>query len=152
MRHPLHPALVHFPVACWTLATAADVAGLLLDGPDPWRLALALLAIGCAFGALAAAAGFLELLKLPAEHPAFALANAHMGLALLTWCLYSASLFLRLHGGLAWPPGTPALALSGAGLLGLLATGWLGGRLVYGHAVGMGASAQSAAQPASRRS
>ncbi|WP_343251093.1 DUF2231 domain-containing protein, partial [Pseudoxanthomonas sp. KAs_5_3] len=25
MRHPLHPALVHFPIACWSLATAGDL-------------------------------------------------------------------------------------------------------------------------------
>ena len=27
MKHPLHPALVHFPIACWSLATLADIAG-----------------------------------------------------------------------------------------------------------------------------
>ena len=33
MRHPLHPALVHFPIACWSLATAADLAGLAFAEP-----------------------------------------------------------------------------------------------------------------------
>src|SRR3546814_14287794 len=44
-RHPLHPALVHFPVACWSLATIADVASLWLGQPA-WWLAGVLLVIG----------------------------------------------------------------------------------------------------------
>ena len=28
MSHPLHPALVHFPIACWSLATVTDLASL----------------------------------------------------------------------------------------------------------------------------
>jgi uncharacterized membrane protein len=30
MRHPLHPAIVHFPVACWSLTVITDFAGLWL--------------------------------------------------------------------------------------------------------------------------
>jgi len=137
MSHPVHPAVVHFPVACWSLATVADVVGLLWAPPWLWPLAFVLTVLGCVSGLLAALAGFLELLKLPAEHPAGSTANAHMGLALTTWCLYAGSAFLRLHDQQPVPPGTWALALGGAGLLSLLATGWLGGKLVYGYGVGV---------------
>lgn len=152
MRHPLHPALVHFPVACWALATAVDALGLVVDSSRPWQLAIALMALGCGFGLLAALAGFFELLKLPEGHPALATANAHMGLALTTCCLYGGSLFLRMRAPLLGAPDGWALALSGAGLLALLATGWLGGQLVYGHGVGVAAAAaQPASQSSSRR-
>ena len=137
MSHPIHPVLVHFPVACWALATVADGVGLWWSPSWLWQLAFALAVLGCAFGLLAAAAGFWELLKLPAEHPAGGTANAHMGLALATWCLYAGSVFLRVHDKLPVPPNTLALVLSGAGLLALLATGWLGGKLVYGYGVGV---------------
>ena len=136
MKHPLHPALVHFPVACWSLATLADVAGLWWTRWPLWQLAFALLAIGCASGLLAAAAGVYELLKLPARHPAERDANVHMGLALLTWCLYAGSLLLRLPEMQPIPPETLALALSVAGFAALAVTGWLGGKLVYVHGVG----------------
>lgn len=138
MRHPIHPAVVHFPVACWSLATAADVAGLLWAPPGWWLLAFALTAVGCGMGLVAALSGFLELLKLPAAHPAGATAQAHMGLALTTWCLYAGSLLSRVQDLQPQPPGTWALVLGGSGLATLLATGWLGGRLVYGHGVGVG--------------
>lgn len=137
MSHPVHPAVVHFPVACWSLATAADAVGLFWAPPWLWQLAFALTVLGCAFGLVAALAGFWELLKLPAEHPAGSTAHAHMGLALTSWCLYAGSALLRLHDRQPLPPDALALALSGAGLLALLATGWLGGRLVYGYGVGV---------------
>ncbi|ODU40480.1 MAG: hypothetical protein ABS98_15550 [Lysobacteraceae bacterium SCN 69-48] len=137
MSHPVHPAVVHFPVACWSLATLADGIGLFWSIPWLWQLAFALTVLGCVFGLVAAAAGFLELLKLPAEHPAGSTANAHMGLALTTWCLYAGSVFLRLHDQRPVPPDAWALVLGGVGLLSLLATGWLGGKLVYGYGVGV---------------
>jgi uncharacterized membrane protein len=137
MSHPAHPALVHFPVACWTLATLADGVGFWWSPSWLWQLAFVLAVLGCAFGLLAAVAGFVELIKLPAEHPAGGTANAHMGLALTTWCLYACSVFLRVHDKQLVPAETWALVLSGAGLLALLVTGWLGGKLVYGYGVGV---------------
>lgn len=139
MRHPLHPALVHFPVACWTLATLADAVGLFWQPPWLWQLAFALLVLGCGFALLAALAGFWELLKLPAEHPAGGTANAHMGLALTAFCVYAGSAYLRVHDQQPVSPDTLALVLSGVGLLTLLVTGWLGGKLVYGYGVGVSA-------------
>lgn len=137
MRHPLHPALVHFPVACWTLASLADAAALVWEPGWLWQLAFALAALGCAFGLLAAAAGLYELLRMPPDHPAIATATVHMTLALASWCLYAASLLLRVRDGQPAAPGTWALVLSGVGLVALLATGWLGGKLVYGYGVGI---------------
>ena len=86
MKHPLHPALVHFPVACWTLASMADALSLFWRTGPLQLLAAVLLALGCALGLLAATAGFIELLKLPANHPAERTAYQHMGLALTCFC------------------------------------------------------------------
>jgi uncharacterized membrane protein len=51
--------------------------------------------------------------------------------------LYAGSLFLRIEHQQFIAPDVLALLLSGAGLLVLLATGWLGGQLVYRHGVGV---------------
>ena len=141
MKHPLHPMLVHFPIAAWLLATVLDGVALVWQ---PWLLqtfAALLMLVGCATGLIAAAAGFVDLLKLPDGHPALRIVNRHMGMALASWCLYAGSLLLRVQGIQQHQfslvaPGTVALALSGAGLLAVLATGFLGGTLVYGHGVG----------------
>lgn len=137
MSHPLHPALVHFPVAAWTLATLVDIGGLVWSDPLLWQCGGLLMGVGCAAGLLAAGAGFLELIKLPPAHPAGRDAMLHMTLALLTWCLYAGSLLLRSDGMQLLPAGPWARLLSGAGLVTLLATGWVGGKLVYGHGVGV---------------
>src|SRR5699024_3929686 len=52
MRHPLHPALVHFPIAGWTLAVVADFSGLFL-GEAAWSWSAGLLAMGCAMAVVA---------------------------------------------------------------------------------------------------
>lgn len=136
MKHPLHPALVHFPVACWSLATLADIAGLWWTRLPLWQLAAAMLVAGCAMGLLAAGAGLLELVKLPSDHPANGDAQRHMLAALGAWSLYATSLFLRSDGAMPAPPDALALAASIAGFMALAVAGWLGGKLVYVHGVG----------------
>lgn len=136
MSHPLHPALVHFPVAGWSLATAADAASSWLGEPA-WRFAAISMAAGC-IGALAAmAAGLREFAKLRDGHPALRVANRHMLFALAAFCAYATSLLLRWSQGELHAPGTLALAASIAGLVLLGVTGWLGGQLVYAHGVGV---------------
>ncbi len=136
MKHPLHPALVHFPVACWTLATVADVASLFWGEPA-WRFAGMLLLVGAVAALATMAAGFLDLLKIPEDSPALHIANRHLLMAVMTWSAYAASLMLRLHGKILHAPDTLALCLSATGFLALCVTGWLGGTLVYTHGVGV---------------
>jgi len=136
MKLPLHPALVHFPVACWTLGTLADAIGAFRSSVLPWQLAFGLLCVGTAMGLLAAAAGFYELARLPEDHPAQDDAQRHMRLALSAWVAYASALFLRMDGTTPTPPGAIALIASIIGFLLLAATGHMGARLVYVHGVG----------------
>lgn len=136
MKHPLHPALVHFPVACWTLGTLTDFVGAWWVRWPLWQLGFVLLTIGCAMGLLAAAAGFYELARLPDEHPAARDGTHHMMLALGAWVAYAASLFLRMEGTTPAAPDAIALGASAVGFLLLVAAGHLGARLVYVHGAG----------------
>ena len=136
MSHPLHPALVHFPVAGWSLATAADVASLWLGEPA-WRFAAVSMAIGCIVALATMAAGLWEFAKLPERSPALPVANRHMLFALAAFCAYATSLLLRYDQHALHGPGMPALAASVIGFALLGATGWLGGQLVYAHGVGI---------------
>jgi uncharacterized membrane protein len=136
MRHPLHPALVHFPIACWSLATAGDLASLVWGEPA-WRLAGVLLVAGIGFSIPAMLAGFFELAKIAEEHPAIRDVNRHMIAVMCALAFYTTSLFMRLQGTHLVEPGLLAIGLSVLGLLFLVAAGWLGGKLVYGHRLGV---------------
>lgn len=136
MSHPLHPALVHFPIAGWSLATLADLASLWLGEPA-CRFAAVLMLVGCV-GALAAmAAGLLEFAKLREGSRALKVAMRHMLFALSAFCAYATSLMLRVSNHQLHAPGTMALATSVTGFVLLGVAGWLGGQLVYAHGVGV---------------
>lgn len=134
MRHPLHPAVVHFPVACWSLATASDFASLWF-GETAWQWSAGLLAVGCGMAVLALIAGLIELVRVP-EGPALRDTYLHMAAMLAAFALYTARLVLRQEALQPLPPDGLALVLDAAGFIALAIGGWLGGRLVYGHGVG----------------
>ncbi|MBO1927230.1 DUF2231 domain-containing protein [Thiomicrorhabdus sp. 6S2-11] len=134
MRHPLHPALVHFPIACWTLAVLADFASLHF-GEAAWRWSAGLLAVGCGMALLAMLAGLLELPKVPEGSP---LRDTywHMSLMLAAFMLFSIRLLLGQEQFQPIAPNLALLCVDVMGLICLIAGGWLGGRLVYGHDIG----------------
>jgi len=137
MRHPLHPALVHFPIACWSMATIADLAGLTHHGGDSLRrFAAVVIAIGVVTALAAMTTGLFELIRLGDSHPAEADVQRHLGWALAAFSAYAASLYLRVHGWQPIAPGNAALALSVLGFACLGVAGWLGGKLVYTHRLG----------------
>ena len=136
MRHPLHPALVHFPVACWSLAVAADFASLHF-GAAAWSWSGGLLAVGCAMAVVAMLAGLLELARVP-EGVAMRDAYLHMSAMLVALLLFATSLLLRLDHLKPLAPNVASLLLDTGGFLALAAGGWLGGKLVYGYGVGRG--------------
>lgn len=136
MRHPLHPALVHFPVACWSLAVVADFASLHF-GAAAWSWSAGLLAVGCAMAVVAMLAGMLELPRVP-EGPALRDAYLHMGLMLTALTLFAARLLLRVDHFTPLAPDALSLALDACGFLALAGGGWMGGKLVYGHGIGRG--------------
>ncbi|HTI96177.1 MAG TPA: DUF2231 domain-containing protein [Rudaea sp.] len=135
MRHPLHPALVHFPVACWSLASAADLASLHFGEPA-WRFAGVLLIVGLVMAIPALLAGLYELTRVAQDSPAWHTIYLHMGAMSAALMLYAVSLFARLDRTTLLAPGAVAIACGVAGFLCLAAGGWLGGKLVYQYRLG----------------
>jgi uncharacterized membrane protein len=133
-RHPLHPAIVHFPIACWSLAVVADFASLRF-GEMAWQWSGGLLAVGCVMAFVAMAAGMMELARIP-EGPALRDTWLHMALMLAAFTFFIIRLLLRLDGMQPLAPDGLSLLLDACGFLALAAGGWLGGRLVYGHGIG----------------
>lgn len=139
---PLHPALVHFPIACWTAALGLELLALATGDAGWWRAGAVALAAGSLTGLAAMAAGLLEYAAL-AERPRLArLAERHMLLAGLAWTCFTADWLWRQSLAAPGPPAVPwpalgLLALSGGGFVLLVAAGHAGARLVYRHGVGI---------------
>lgn len=130
--HPIHPALVHFPVALWPVSLLWDIVGLWRGDPLWWQLSFWCLALGLIAALPAIAAGFMDYTSLPNDHPALGTANAHMLIMASATIAFLVSLLVR--GGPAAT--TLAIGFSALGTALLVAGGWLGGTLVYRHGVG----------------
>ena len=135
MRHPLHPTLAHFPVACWSLATIADLASTRY-GPTAWHFAGMLLWVGAVVAVPTILVGIVELIRIPREPASVRAGFMHMGVMLVAFLLYVASLLLSLHEGNIIDPGTAGRTISVIGFAFLLVGAWFGGTLVYGYGAG----------------
>ena len=136
MAHPIHPALVHFPIACWSLSTIGDIASMQF-GEKGWWIAGTLLALGTLSAIAAMLAGLIELGKIDAQSPAVHVANKHMVFVTVAWAFYAASLFIRWQGAGFTQPGWIEIGLSGFGFLFLCFGAWFGGSLVFRYGVGV---------------
>ncbi len=137
-RHPLHPALVHFPVVGWTLAPVFSGVYVATHDPDWWQYSWWSLAGGALMALPAMLAGFMDLMAIPAEHPAQSTAQRHMLLMGSAWSMSVLTLVMcPLHPG-APETGVPwlGLGLSLTGFALLAAGGYAGARLVYDFGIG----------------
>jgi uncharacterized membrane protein len=137
LGHPVHPALVHFPIALLLSATIADLAWV-TGITSNTQMAAVMMAGGLAAGLLAMGAGMVDLIKL--DESIIPHAVRHMSIVGLAWLGYGIALYLRRDSLSAnVPVGTPALAVSLVSALLLGFGGWLGGRLVYTFGAGVDA-------------
>lgn len=135
MAHPVHPALVHFPIACWMLATLCDFAGLFV-GDVSWCVAGIFLVIGTLLAIPAMLAGMMELSSVPENSYVAGIAHRHVGSAVIAFSLYAITLARRVGPTGVNIPAWPDLLLSFGGFVFLALAGWFGGSLVYTHGVG----------------
>jgi uncharacterized membrane protein len=134
--HPIHPMLVAFPLALLVLAPVWDGIAWLGIMAEARTAGYFCTLAGLVGGALAVITGFVDLVKIPQSKPgAVRVGLAHASCALIALCFSGTAIAFR--GGVAAAPGVGVLVLEAAGALTLLATGWLGGHLVFGHAIGV---------------
>ena len=131
--HPLHPMVVPIPIALFVAALVTDLL-FVVDGSAGWAEASRWLLGGGLVGALLAAVG--GFIDFAANSAIRDLRDAWMHLfANLTLVLIEGvNLILRLPDRTV--AGSFGLALSIAGVLVLLFSGWKGGELVFRHGVG----------------
>lgn len=135
--HPLHPMMIHFPVAALIGLVATDAAFVL--GGDPFwaRAGVWLAGVGAVGGWAASLAGLVDLLTVQRVRRLIT-AWGHALIAVMMLSLASLNWAMRLPDQaftqvvLPWGLG---LSLLTAAFISLAA--YLGGRLVYEHAVGV---------------
>ena len=131
LGHPIHPAIVHFPIALFLSATIADLAWLAGLTTDT-HLAAVLMAGGLAGGLLAMGAGMADLVRLDQKLVPHAM--RHVAAVGLAWLGYGIALYLRKDSLMASTTTAPSAAAIAASIVSapmLALGGWLGGRLVY---------------------
>jgi len=126
LGHPLHPLMVHAPIGGLVAATAFQLLGLVgLPANEPARWALW---FGLAGAVLAIGTGLVDLLAAPSGPVVERRLFQHLGAMIGAVSCYGAASVVQA------PAATLVLHLIGLALL--LAGGWAGGELVYGHGVG----------------
>lgn len=135
MGHPIHPMLIHFPVAALLLLIATDI-GYVMTGDFFWaRAGLWLAVIGMAGGWMSGSVGLLDLIIVE-QIRRLITAWCHALLAVMLLSIATLNWFIRV--------GEPEQLIMPWGLYLSLLTGvlititsLLGGELVYDHAVGV---------------
>lgn len=140
MRLVLHPFVVHFPIALLLLNLGLTLLYLRRDDAFLERSAYGALVIGW-WGAFAATlTGAIDLaINWPIRAEVIAWINAHVALGLAVLLIYGQALLRRRRDPyiLRGPHARSYLGLLGVGALAVLASGYVGGHLVYGLGFGV---------------
>lgn len=140
LGHPLHPAVVHVPLALWIAAAALDI----LIMRDVAVAVLTRLSLYCVIGGMLGAlvavpTGIAEWVPIKKDKPAWTLALYHLVLNVVVVMLFAVNLVLRLQRFDERDGITPSiLATSVIGALLLMASGYIGSLMVFDHGVSVG--------------
>jgi uncharacterized membrane protein len=135
LGHPIHQMLIVFPLGLLAMAVIFDLIAIGL-GQGYWsEIAYWMIAAGVVTGLLAAPFGTIDWLAIPTGTRAKRIGAVHGIGNVVVLVLFGGSWLMR--GDAPGAPEGAALALSFAGGLLALFTGWLGGELVDRLAVGV---------------
>lgn len=139
-RHPLHPALVHFPIGLFLLSLALDILSYVWNDEaiNLVRASFYAMSLGFGIGILAILVGLVDRSDIRLDHPARKTVNIHMTLNLIAMGLYGLNLLLRARQPDANPASLVTLLLSVIGVAIILVSGYLGGTMVYDNGIGVG--------------
>lgn len=139
LGHPIHPMLVHFPTALFSVAVLFDTVGLLFNDASFIHASVYCMGVGLGIGLIAAFFGFVDYLKLvESEQKVFQKASWHGAIQFLVLTSFGIVFGFRVQ---SYPavniPAIWELAFCGFLVLIMLAGNYLGGDLVFNHSVGI---------------
>ena len=135
LKHPMHPILVHVPMAMWPGALIFDLLSR-WNGNPMVRLSFYAIIFGLLAALLAVPTGVVDWSGIKKTNPAWKLGLYHMILNLVVAVLFAINFGLRVHtfqdAGVV--TGTPLL-LSIIGTVLLIGSAYLGGLMVYDYGI-----------------
>ena len=137
LKHPLHPIIVHVPMATWPGALIFDLLSQWQFGGNAMvRLSFYAIIFGLVALLLAVPTGLLDWTGIKKEKPAWKIGLYHMSLNLIVALLFAINLGLRLHTFReATKVERAPLLLSAIGTFLLVASAYLGGMMVYEYGI-----------------
>lgn len=138
IRHPLHPLLIHFPIALLLLSLVFDLSAYIRPSETFVAAALYTMGAGIVMALIAAGPGLIDWLDIRSDHPAKRIGIYHMVLNLTVVALYIVNFLVRYNGPIESRPSILPFLLSliGIGILGV--SGYLGGMMVYDDGIAVG--------------
>ena len=139
LKHPLHPIVVHVPVALWPGALLFDgLSRIGLGGNGMVQLSFYSIALGLLAALVAVPTGVLDWGEIRKEKPAWKLGLYHMAVNLVADLLFAINLGLRFQDfHTARTVAAAPLLLSAIGTVMLIGGAYLGGLMVYDHGIGV---------------
>jgi uncharacterized membrane protein len=137
LGHPLHPILVHMPMALWPAALAFDLLSLAgIGGNLMVRTSFFAIGAGLAVALLAVPTGIVDWSGIKPEKPAWKIGLWHMALNAVVLILFAINFVLRLGTYReSMTISVAPLTLSIVGTLVLFVSAYLGGRMVYAYGI-----------------
>jgi uncharacterized membrane protein len=133
--HPIHPAMIHFPVALLILLAGADIAWIFTGDPFWARAALWLSGVGTSTGWAAGLAGLIDLLAVTRVRR-LVTGWSHAVLAIMLLSIATLNWQLRIGDAERFiMPWGLYLSLVSVGII--AAAAYLGALLVYEYAIGV---------------
>ncbi|MGQ0592520.1 MAG: DUF2231 domain-containing protein [Gammaproteobacteria bacterium] len=128
---PLHPLLVHFPIAFWLAVPVLDLAAL-YAGPEPWwTLALGATTIGILIGVAVIVTGLLEYLEPSVVGIDIRLAARHGIRTTMAWITFTSKMLVAVLSPITTWSITLCLALDLIGCVLLVQGVFFGTKQVY---------------------
>jgi uncharacterized membrane protein len=135
LKHPMHPLLVHVPMAMWPSALIFDLLSR-WNGNAMVRLSFYAIIFGLVVALVAVPTGVVDWSGIKKENPAWKVGLSHMILNLVVGVLFAINLGLRVHTFRDAPiVQGPPLVLSIVGTALLIGSAYLGGLMTYDYGI-----------------
>jgi uncharacterized membrane protein len=141
--HPVHAILTDFPIVCFILSFIWNLVAIIANSQPWYAMTFWTMLAGLVMVVPTALTGLLDFTKvLQRNHPGSRTATFHLIANVTATLFFLLSLLLRRGTGILTGPSKSAtFILAAVGVVILLAGGYLGGRLVYHHGIGVSSEA-----------